>query len=106
MSVQVTVERSFGPLDELPLTTAEDMREIGLLVRERIVTRTRQGIGADGQPFQPYSAAYALQKEHSLGSVFRAHGGYGTVDLTVSGAMLNQLQIVAVTENSVTLGWV
>jgi hypothetical protein len=73
------------------------MREVGLLARETIRRRTARGISADGTPFAPYSKSYALQKGKALGP--------GPVNLTVSGDMLNALQIVDVTETSVTLGF-
>ncbi len=91
--VSVKVERSFPALEDLTLTTADDMREIGLLVRERIYRRTVSGIDAEGQPFAPYSPDYAKVK------------GSSRVDLQVSGNMLNHMTIVDVSEDSVTLGW-
>lgn len=89
----VAVTRNFTALTNLAATTPEDMREIGLLARERIVTRTLRGQDAHNQAFAPYSPEYAKQK----GSAF--------VDLTVSGNMLNHLQIMEVDDDSVTLGW-
>lgn len=96
-SMSITVERNFPALDSLELVTAQDMREVGLLARERIVARTISGIDAKGAPFAPYSAAYAAEKSAVLGT--------SAVNLQVSGNMLNHLQIVDVTDNSVTLGW-
>jgi len=96
-NAKVTVERSFKALTDLELVTADDMRELGLLARERIVRRTLSGQDADGNPFAPYSAGYAEAKGAALGS--------SAVNLQVSGNMLNDLQIVEVTENSVSLGW-
>ncbi len=93
MSATVTVSRNFDSLVSIAATTSEDMREIGLLARERIVARTLRGVDADGNTFAPYSDAYAKAK----GSTF--------VNLTVSGNMLNHLQIVAVEDDRVTLGW-
>lgn len=104
-TTQITVSRNFTTLVGLVEVPAEDMREIGLLMRERITRRTIAGLDADGAPFAPYSAAYALQKERALGGVF-GHTGYGHVNLTVSGNMLNHLQITSVEPNKVTLGWV
>lgn len=95
MSVQVT--RNFPALDALDLVSAEDMREIGLLVRERIYARTVSGVDADGQAFQPYSPEYAKRKGGLLGA--------GVVNLQVSGNMLNHMQIVELEADSVTLGW-
>ena len=99
MSAKITVSRNFTTLTDLAQPTAEDMRQIGLMVRERIVRRTRQGLDADGMAFAPYSPEYAKRKAASLGSA-------SPVNLTVSGAMLNQLQIVKVEPGKVTLGWV
>ena len=44
----VHVERHFGPLDQLQLVTAADMKAIGNLVRERIYRRTISGLDAAG----------------------------------------------------------
>jgi hypothetical protein len=96
MSATVTVSRNFQSLADLDLTKAEDMREIGLLMRERIVRRTQEGQGPDG-PFTPLSDGYAKQKQAALGT--------SRPDLTVSGNMLNDITIVAVDDDSVTLGW-
>lgn len=93
----VSIKQNFD-LKHVKLTSQALMREVGLLVRERVVRRTRQGISAEGAPFQPYALGYAQQKQKSL-------QGTGTVNLTVSGAMLNSLQLVSVTERSVTVGY-
>jgi hypothetical protein len=95
--MSVTVRRNFKSLTALELVTKEDMREIGLLAREQIIRRTRQGIGPDGQPFAPLSPAYAARKMAELGT--------SSPDLTVSGRMLNDITITDVTDSSVTLGW-
>ena len=97
MGASVKLSRNFGSLADLKLVTKDDMRELGLLARERIVRRTRQGIDASGAAFQPYSAAYAVQKSAALGT--------SRVNLEVSGNMLNHLAIVDLTDHSVTLGW-
>jgi hypothetical protein len=92
----ITVSRNWS-LDDLSLVTADDMREIGLLQREAIYRRTIAGQDVKGQAFAPYSHAYAVQK------------GSTHVDLTVSGNMLNQLQVIEVGEDGdkpfVKLGW-
>jgi hypothetical protein len=79
------------------LVTEEDMRELGLMARELMVDRTRRGVDVNGQPFAPYSEAYAKQKRAALGST--------GVNLEVSGNMLNQITIVDLEDDSVTLGW-
>lgn len=85
--------------DELPsiLTTADDMREVALLLRENVVRRTRSGVDVHGAPFRSYSLAYAAEKQKYL--------GHARVDLTVSGAMLNDLQLTDVTATSATLSF-
>lgn len=90
--------RNFGPLDKVALTTRETMREVGLLARERIVRRTRAGQSSDGDAFRPYSTAYAERKAKEL-------GGTKTPNLTASGAMLNDIAILSVTDDEVTLGF-
>jgi hypothetical protein len=101
MSAQITVTRSIDvPLDQLELITAEDMRELGLMIRERIIRRTQQGQGPDG-PFAPLSDAYAKRKREALGT--------SSPDLTFSGRMLNELQITEIESDGlsarVRLGW-
>jgi hypothetical protein len=93
----VTVSKNFT-LSAIEFSNRALMREIGLLVRERVVRRTRSGIAATGARFAPYSAGYALQKAKAL-------RGSGTVNLTVSGDMLNKLVLSEVTETSVTVGY-
>jgi len=94
----VPVTRNFGPLDQIKLTDKALMREVGLLVRERIVRRTRAGRSTDGAPFTPYSRGYALKKQAEL-------GGSTNPNLTVSGAMLNDITILRVDDDEVELGF-
>lgn len=82
----------------LKLTDQALMREVGQMAIRAIQSRTRQGRDADGQPFAPYAPGYAKRKA-------QATGASATPNLTVSGDMLNALQIVEVTDDTVTLGW-
>lgn len=100
----VLVEVKGERFSEITFSTKELMREIGLLARERILTRVAAGLDTDGDAFAPYSSAYALWKEHQIGGVF-GQGGSGTVNLQVSGAMLAALVITELTDKSVTLGF-
>jgi|SRR6187397_223586 len=97
MSAKISITRNFQPLTDLKLVTKADMRELGLVARERIVRRTLRGESADGGGFAPYSDGYATLKRAALGT--------DKVNLQVSGNMLNQMGIVDVTDNTVTLGW-
>lgn len=95
MGVRIT--RSFKPLRDMKLSTKDLMREVGLLARERVIRRTIAGQDQNGAPFQPYSAAYAIRKASEVGG--------GGVNLQLSGAMLNALTIIELTDTSVTLGF-
>jgi phage gpG-like protein len=95
MSVRLTASgRPFARA----LTTSSLMREIGLLARTRIERRTRAGQAPGGRAFRPLSAGYAKQKAKAL--------GHARADLTVSGRMLNDMQVVEVTDKSAALGFV
>jgi hypothetical protein len=96
MSARVTVSRNFKSIVDLASVDEAIMREVGLQAREMIVRRTMQQRGVDG-PFAPLSEDYAKRKREELGSA--------KADLTVSGNMLNDLDIVDVTANTVTLGF-
>ena len=88
----VTVTRSFGPLrDVLPDSTGL-MREVGDFAIRRIRTRTERGIDSNDVPFQPLSQGYAKRKQREV--------GHSRADLTLSGRMLNDMAVVAVTERS------
>lgn len=88
----VTVTRTFGPLRDILPKGEGLMREVGDFAVSRIRTRTEQGLSHDGIPFQPLSEGYAKQKQKHL--------GHSRADLTVSGRMLNDMGVVAVTERS------
>lgn len=93
----LALSKSFGPLANRKLVDREFMREVGLLARERVIRRTLAGQDQEGAPFAPYSAQYAAVKQQELGT--------SNVNLQVSGRMLQGLVIVALTDNSVTLGF-
>jgi len=97
MSARVSIVRDFPHLTSIEVITRDDFREIGLLARETIVARTLRGVDAQHVPFAPYSERYAEQKQAALGT--------SAVNLQVSGNMLNQITIVDVDDESVTLGW-
>lgn len=97
-----TLTKDYDSLANLELTpTVDVMREIGLLLRERVIRRTLSGVDASGQAFAPYSKRYEDAKRKAI-------GGAG-VNLQVSGNMLNQITIVDASSTpeqaSVTLGW-
>lgn len=94
----VTLTSRLPRPSRLQLTDKALMREVGLLAIEIIRTRTRKGLDATGQAFEPYSPEYARQKTKETGAS-------STPNLTLSGDLLNTLQITEVTDTSVTIGW-
>ena len=92
--------RDYGlPLDQVMsrLLTASDWLQIGQDVRARIVERTRSGHPPDGFAWPGYTRAYADRKFTELGA--------GPVNLTVSGEMLNNIQILEFSDTHVVVGW-
>jgi hypothetical protein len=63
----VTVNLTGDRFSEIPLSTVDLMREVGLLARERILLRVADSRSTDGSPFAPYSAAYAARKAKEVG---------------------------------------
>jgi hypothetical protein len=74
------------------------MREAGDMLLRRIRTRTENGVDVNGAAFAPYSDGYASQKSAEL--------GHSRVDLTVSGRMLNDMQVTATTTRTATISFV
>ena len=94
----MSVTRNFGRLDHIALTNKPLMRELALLARERIILRTRQGRDADGAPFRPYSPGYAARKRQEV-------AGPTQPNLTLSGAMLGDISILSVSDDTAELGF-
>lgn len=96
MAVRVSVSRDFATLGiEL---TEDDMRDVGDLLVRRIRTRTEAGIDVNGAGFRAYSPGYAAAKKAAL--------GHGRVDLTVSGRMLNDMQVTSVTNKTASITFI
>lgn len=93
----MSVSRNFGPLDQIKLTDKALMRDVGLMARERVVRRTRDGKGTENEALKPYSPGYAARKAKELGTT--------KPNLTVSGSMLNDIVITRVEDDEVDLGF-
>jgi hypothetical protein len=74
------------------------MRDVGDLALSIMRRRTAAGVDVNGAAFQALSPGYAKVKAKELGNA--------RADLTVSGGMLNDMAIVSVSKNRVTLGFV
>jgi hypothetical protein len=64
-----------------------------------IVERTQDGVSLSGRPFKKYSDSY--QKSVS----FKAFGKSSTPNLTLSGDMLDLLELIDTTRNTFEIGW-
>lgn len=93
----VTVTRNFGPLREVLPSSESLMREIGDYLVSQIRKRTEQQVDHEGRAFTPLSAGYAKQKVKAL--------GHSRADLQISGRMLNDMGVVAVTDTSVEISF-
>lgn len=70
-------------------------QEVGNTLRANIQARTRQGVDADGQPFEPYSEGYAAAKAKQ--------GASSRVNLTSTQAgrhMMTDLKVTVQTERN------
>ncbi len=98
MPITLKVSRDFGTLSLDDVLTTEDMQDVGDLALRLIRTRTEGGQDVRGAAFADYSAGYAAQKREAL--------GHARVDLTVSGRMLNDMQVTSVSNTSATISFV
>jgi hypothetical protein len=78
--------------------TAEDMQGIADMVIQRVRQRTEGGRDADETAFEPLSEGYAKAKTKA--------GLPGVANLTVSGRMLNDMQVTSATEREAVIGFV
>jgi len=81
----------FLPVDEAV------MRDVGDLAIRMIRTRTEQGKDKDGGAFVAYTPKYAELKAKELGA--------GPVNLTVSGRMLNDMEVSDTGPNRASIGF-
>lgn len=64
-----------------------------------IIERTKEGKGKDGKKFPKYSKAYMESLD------FKIAGKSGLVDLTLSGEMLDSMEVVSVAKGKVVIGY-
>lgn len=90
MKVDVAIPKRFGPTERLAIAQE---------VIDFIVTRSRAGKDIDGNAFPRYSASY----KGSLN--FKIAGKGQKVDLTLSGEMLDSIQLLSHKSGKVTVGF-
>lgn len=71
----------------------------GREILARIRARTTAGLDEDQRPFRPYTPAYAAWK------ATHRRGWTGTVDLTLTGQMLRNLELVYLSARRVVIGF-
>jgi hypothetical protein len=96
--MRITATRTFGDLTQVVPQGDSLMKEVGDLAVRMILDRTRKGLDKHGAAFAPLSEGYAKQKQKAL--------GHSRADLTVSGRLLNDMQVVAVTEQSTEISFI
>lgn len=72
---------------------------VGQQIIDFIVDRTRRGLGIDNKPFTGYSESYKQSDD------FAAAGKSSTVNLTLTGDMLSDLQVLTHTAGIITIGY-
>jgi hypothetical protein len=77
----------------------DDAFAIGEELINFIVERTRKGKGSDGAKFPAYSEVYKKS------DAFIAAGKSNTVDLTLSGEMLDSLKVLEASQGRVVIGF-
>jgi len=82
--VQVMVPRGYSE---------NTLQRIGQSIIDFIITRTLSGLDKDGNPFPTYTNRYEDVK------------GSSDVDLSLSGEMLNMLEVLAVKDGVITIGY-
>jgi len=97
MRINASTTGQAGNWAKRPLVNEALMREVGTLALSMIRRRTQAGVDMNGAAFRPLSPEYAKQKHKALGN--------SDANLSVSGRMLNDMQIVSSSRNRVTLGF-
>lgn len=96
MPVRINVSGTGGPISiEL---SEQDLRDAAELVIRRIRTRTEGGTDVHGMAFREYHPDYAKAKQEAL--------GHTRVDLTVSGRMLNDMQVTSASKDGATISFI
>ncbi len=84
--------RNFSFVDILQRPSANEMRQLGTEIRDRIEDRTRRGLDEENRAFRPYK-----------GGLYK---GKAIPDLYDSGRMLNDLQVTKAEPGTVEIGFI
>lgn len=79
--------------------SADDAQTVAEEILNFIVERTKKGKGSDGEPFPGYSKSYKDSLEFKIG------GKSNKVDLTLSGEMLDTLEVLQAKKGKIVIGF-
>jgi hypothetical protein len=82
---------------------SDERRSIGLDIIERIIDRTKQGKGKDNKDFSGEAAKYSDSYKKSFD--FKLAGKGSTVNLSLSGEMLNAMEVLETSDGEITIGY-
>lgn len=84
----------------VPIVANDQLAEaIGQAMIDKIVKRTESGIDVDGKAFKKYS------KEYKDSLAFKAFGKDGSVNLRLTGQMLDTLDVKDIKASKIKIGW-
>ena len=83
----------------IPDLSTEDSEAVAEELLNYIVERSKQGKGIDGEKFPGYSDAYKKSLD------FKAAGKSSKVNLTLSGEMLDSLEVLSAKKGKIVIGF-
>ena len=92
------------PLDRVPDLGQVFWRDLGSYIIKQIRLMTARGEGVDGK-FKEYTDAYRERKTKGEPRIPRQANYSGTPNLHLTGDMMGDLQQIAVSDQSVSIGW-
>lgn len=83
--------------------SSEERRSIGLDIIERIIERTQKGKDKNNEDFSGAAGKYSDSYKKSF--EFKLAGKGSKVNLTLSGEMLNALEVLETSDGTITIGY-
>lgn len=83
--------------------SSDERRSIGLDIVDRIIERTKSGKDKNNEDFSGAAAKYSDSYKKSFD--FKLAGKGSNVNLTLSGEMLNALEVLETSDGEITIGY-
>lgn len=97
---EVSQTIDFGEVFDADLSANRDLKlAIGQAIIDRIRERTQDSKDVNGRTFAGYD------EDYKDSDTFKAFGKTSKVDMTLTGNMLSQMDIVAEDSNAIKIGW-